>query len=164
MWHNMHFTDFYLCVWYTLSLNCDTIYLCNTVPRSTNLTSFITVSNHRRFDGLLNRWFRRRSKKTKKLRVIGLCKRNLPVTGEFQPLKASNAVDVSIWWRHHNLRWKLINSNTFTYNRRSFFLSFLYVLIRQLHIIVLLEIMHRIQVLAYIYGFAYKKYSFPFSP
>ena len=32
------------------------------------------VSNHRRLDNLLNRLFRRRSKKTSKLRVTGLCK------------------------------------------------------------------------------------------
>ena len=42
------------------------------------------VSNHRRFDWLLlNRLFRRRSKKTSKLRVTGLCGGNSPVTGEF---------------------------------------------------------------------------------
>ena len=37
------------------------------------------VSNHQLHDGLLNRLFRRRLKKTSKLRVIGLC----AVTGEF---------------------------------------------------------------------------------
>ena len=41
------------------------------------------VSNHQLFDCLLNRLFRRRSKKTSKLRVIGLCEGNSPVTGEF---------------------------------------------------------------------------------
>ena len=44
---------------------------------------------------------RRRSKKTSKLRVTGLCARNSPVTGEFPAQMASNAEDVSIWWRHH---------------------------------------------------------------
>ena len=38
--------------------------------------------NHRRLDGLLNRLFRQ-IKKTSKVRVTGLCERNLPVTGEF---------------------------------------------------------------------------------
>ena len=38
------------------------------------------VSNHRRFDCLLNRLFMRRSKKTPKLRVTGLCEGNPPVT------------------------------------------------------------------------------------
>ena len=40
-------------------------------------------SNHRRLDGLLNRLFRRGSKKTFKLCVTGLCEGNSPVTGQF---------------------------------------------------------------------------------
>ena len=59
------------------------------------------VSNHRRLHCLLNCWFRRRSKKTSKLRVTGLCAGNSPVAGEFLAQKASNAEIVSIWWRHH---------------------------------------------------------------
>ena len=59
------------------------------------------VLNQRRLDCLLIRLFRRRSKKASKLRVIGLCKENSPVTGEFPAQKASNAENVSIWWRHH---------------------------------------------------------------
>ena len=59
------------------------------------------VSNHQPYDCLLNRLFRRRSKKTSKLRVIGLCEGNSPVTGEFPAQRASNAENVSIWWRHH---------------------------------------------------------------
>ena len=39
------------------------------------------VSNHRRLYCLLNLLFRRRSKKTSKLRVTGLCKDNPPMTG-----------------------------------------------------------------------------------
>ena len=46
-------------------------------------------------------WFRRRSKKTSKLRFTGLCVGNSPVTGEFPAQRASNAENVSIWWRHH---------------------------------------------------------------
>ena len=42
-----------------------------------------SVSNHQRFDCLLNRLFRGRSKKTSKLRVTGLREGNSPVTGEF---------------------------------------------------------------------------------
>ena len=38
-----------------------------------------------------------------KLRVTGLCVGNSPVTGEFPALRASNAENVSIWWRHHGL-------------------------------------------------------------
>ena len=54
---------------------------------------------------------KRRTKKTSKLRTIGLCEGNSPVTGEFEgnsPVtgefpaqRASNAENVSIWWRHH---------------------------------------------------------------
>ena len=45
--------------------------------------------------------FRRSSKKTSKLRVTGLCEGNSPVTGEFPAQMASDAENVSIWWRHH---------------------------------------------------------------
>ena len=60
-----------------------------------------SVSNHQPHDCLLNRLFRRRSKKTSKLRVTGLCAENSPETGEFSAQMASNAENVSIWWRHH---------------------------------------------------------------
>ena len=56
-----------------------------------------SISNHRRLDCLFKPLFRRRSKKTPKLRVTGLREGNTPVTGE----RASNAENVSIWWRHH---------------------------------------------------------------
>ena len=46
---------------------------------------------------------RGRSKKTSKLRVSGLCAANSPVTGEFPAQRASNAENVSIWWRHHDI-------------------------------------------------------------
>ena len=62
------------------------------------------VSNHHRPDCLLNLLSRRRSKKTSKLRVTGLCEGNSPVTGEFPTQRASNAVNVSIWWRHHDMK------------------------------------------------------------
>ena len=41
------------------------------------------VLNHRRLDCLLNRLSWRRSKKTSKLRVIGLCEGNASMTNEF---------------------------------------------------------------------------------
>ena len=41
------------------------------------------VSNYQPHDCLLDRLFRRRSKKTSKLRVTGLCAGNSPVIGEF---------------------------------------------------------------------------------
>ena len=59
------------------------------------------VSNHQPQDCLLNRLFGRRSKETSKPRVTGLCAGNSPVTGEFPAQRASNAENVSIWWRHH---------------------------------------------------------------
>ena len=51
------------------------------------------VSNHQPYGCLLNCLFKRRSKKTSKLRVTGLC--------EFPAQRASNAEKGSIWWRHH---------------------------------------------------------------
>ena len=61
-----------------------------------------SVSNHQPHDCLLNRLFRRRSKKTLKLRVTGLCAGNSPRTGEFPAQMASYAENASIWWRHHD--------------------------------------------------------------
>ena len=60
-----------------------------------------SVSNHQAHDCLLNRLFTRRSKKTSKLRVTGLCAGTSPVTGEFPAQLASYAENVSIWWCHH---------------------------------------------------------------
>ena len=60
-----------------------------------------SVSNHQPRECLLNRLIRCRSKKTSKLRVTGLCVGNSPGTGEFPAQMASNAENVSIWWRHH---------------------------------------------------------------
>ena len=60
------------------------------------------VSNHQPHDGLLNRLFRRRSKKTSKLRVTGFCEGNSPMTGEFPAQRASYAENISIWWHHHD--------------------------------------------------------------
>ena len=55
-----------------------------------------SVSNHLPHDCLLNRLLRRRSKKTPKLCITGLCAGNLPGTG--------NAENVSISWRHHVIK------------------------------------------------------------
>ena len=46
-------------------------------------------------------FFRRRSKKTSKLRVAGLCKGKPPVTVCFPSQRPSNTENISIWWRHH---------------------------------------------------------------
>ena len=58
-------------------------------------------SNHQPYCCLLNNSFRRRSKKTSKLRVTCLCAGNSPVTGEFPAQMSSNAENVFISWRHH---------------------------------------------------------------
>ena len=59
------------------------------------------VTDHQPHHCLLNRLFRHRSKKTSKLRVSGLCAGNSPMGVEFPAQRASNAKNVSIWWRHH---------------------------------------------------------------
>ena len=61
-----------------------------------------SVSKHQPHDCLLNRLFRRRSKKISKLHATGLCAGNSPESGEFPAQMASNAENVSIWWRHHD--------------------------------------------------------------
>ena len=60
------------------------------------------ISNHQPHHCLLNRLFGRRSKKTSKLRITGLCVGNSPGTGEFPAQMVSNVENVSIWWRHHD--------------------------------------------------------------
>ena len=60
------------------------------------------VSNNQSHHCLLNRLFRRRSKKISKIRVTVLCAGNSPVTGEFPAQRASNAQNFSTWWRHHD--------------------------------------------------------------
>ena len=60
-----------------------------------------SISNHPPDDSFLNHLFRRRPKKTSKLRVTGLCEGNSLVNGEFPTHRASNAENVSIWKCHH---------------------------------------------------------------
>ena len=52
---------------------------------------------------IVYRLYRRISKKTLKLRVIGLCEGNSTVTGKFPAQRDSNAENAFIWWRHHGL-------------------------------------------------------------
>ena len=49
---------------------------------------------------LLNRLFRRGSKKTSKFRVTDLCVGNSPGTSDFPAQMASNAENGPLWWRH----------------------------------------------------------------
>ena len=53
------------------------------------------VSYHQPHECLVSRLFKRRSKKTSKLRVTCLC------AGEFPAQMASSAENAFIWWRHH---------------------------------------------------------------
>ena len=41
-------------------------------------------------------------KESIKAPVTGLCEGYSPVTGEFSAQMASNAENISIWWRHHD--------------------------------------------------------------
>ena len=56
---------------------------------------------------MLTCWLVRRSKKTSKLCVTGLCDGNSPVTGEFPAQKASNAEDISLWCRHNDITYTI---------------------------------------------------------
>ena len=84
---------------------------------ASQITSLMIVSSF---------FFRRRSKKTSKLRVTGLC----AGTGEFPEQMASNAENVSIWWRHHatksnktSMKSRAWNVTTTMWNLRCNFLS-----------------------------------------
>ena len=79
------------------------IWRKGTIPLRWRHNDHDGVSNHQPHGCLLNRLFRRRSKKTSKLRVTGLCVGNSPGTGEFPAQMASYAENVSIWWRHHGV-------------------------------------------------------------
>ena len=78
-----------------------------------------SVSNHQPQDCWLNRLFRRRSKKTSKLRVTGLCAGNSPWTAEFPAQMASDSENVSIWWRHHVLNVRPLASLSYRCDLRS---------------------------------------------
>ena len=81
-----------------------------------------SVPNQQPHDCLLKCLFRRKSKKTSKPRVTGLCEGNSTVTGEFLAQMASNVDNVSIWWRHHACCRKLIlppNTFLWIYNYRA---------------------------------------------
>ena len=63
------------------------------------------VSNHQPHECLLGRLFNAQIKENIKARVTGLCVVNSPVTGEFPAQRASNAENVSIWWRNRVYHW-----------------------------------------------------------
>ena len=81
-----------------------------TWKRFTHYWSFETADSHNKGPVLstfyntsvvgMNRLFRRGSK-TPKLHVTGLYRGDHPMTSGFTSQRASNAKNVSIWWRHH---------------------------------------------------------------
>ena len=72
-------------------------FLCKHVHYNDVIIARHSVWNHQPHDCFLNRLFRHRSKKASKLRVTGL------FAGNFPAQMASNAENVSIWWRHHEI-------------------------------------------------------------
>ena len=78
-----------------------------------------SISNHQPRDCLLNRLFRRTSKKTSKLRVTGLCAGNSPVTGEFPAQLASNAENVSIMFFRRHLKVTHFSADIFEFAKLS---------------------------------------------
>ena len=90
--------------WYIAGLNdILKIFCClmGNMHCSDIVMSINGVSNHQRYDCLLNCLFRCRSKKTSKLRITGLCEENSQDNGVFPAQRASNTENVFIWWRHH---------------------------------------------------------------
>ena len=82
------------------------------------------VSNRQPHDCLLNRLFTRTSKKTSQRPVAGLCEGNSLVIDEIPAHRASNAENVSIWWRLHGLwvRFTMIimfNLQVYTFRNKS---------------------------------------------
>ena len=66
------------------------------------------VPIHQPHDRLLNRLFKAHIKENSQAPHHRLCAGNSPVTGEFPAQRASNAENVSIWWRHHVFFEKMI--------------------------------------------------------
>ena len=79
------------------------------------------VSNHRRHDCLLNRLFRRRSKKTSTSNVTGLYEGNSQVTVWFRSQRTISVKNVSSWWRHHMIIYGMDKGSTLS----TFWLNFL---------------------------------------
>ena len=100
-WHDRKYTGSMCIRQYTISMIRRWHGSCRLVSLQWRHNGHDSVSNHQPHDCLLNRLYRRRSKKTSKIRVTGLCAGNSPGTGEFPTKMANNAENVSIWWRHH---------------------------------------------------------------
>ena len=128
--------------YFMVSLICITIDILSNCLMNTSLFKNINslkwrhnerdvLSNHRRRSNcLLKRLPRRRSQKTSKLRVNGLFEGNSPVTGEFLAQRASNAENVSIWWRYHvlcHLRWTIFRNMTISFTERNWLSKTLFI-------------------------------------
>ena len=90
---------------FKIEINTKTIFSrwCSYAPLQWRHKKLDGVWHHQPHVCLLIRLFSHRSKQTSKLSVTGLCAGNSPVTDEFPAQRASNAENVSIWWRHHAL-------------------------------------------------------------
>ena len=96
-----------LVIWYAIAPIMTSLLLWVMVYRQETLQRRYNdrddTSNHQPLYCLLNHLFRRRWKKTSKLRITGICKGNLLLTGGFPSQRASNVGNVSIWWHHHDM-------------------------------------------------------------
>ena len=66
------------------------------------MSMMVSLIINQAYHCLLDRLFRRRSKKTLKLRIAGLCQGNFTGDRWIPRQRGSNAENVSIWWRHHD--------------------------------------------------------------
>ena len=94
-----------------VGIQCFCLFIISSLHYNDVIMSTMASQNHLPHDCLLNRLYRLISKKASKLRVTGLRARNSPVTGDFLAQRASNAENVSIWWRHHDLLFKTLSGS-----------------------------------------------------
>ena len=90
-----------LLTWINLSLSCNVTARGTFYWYISDVIKGVMASQITSVTCLLNRLFMRISKKTSKLRVTGVCEGNSPMTEDFPAQMASNAENVTIWWRHH---------------------------------------------------------------
>ena len=102
------------CLSYIIIQSCE---LCIHIPQDSCIDiNDLTVKYMKHYSDVIiwrlkllaSRWltqslFRRRSKKIPNLHIIGLCEGIHRVAGEFPAQRASNAENVSTWWRQHEI-------------------------------------------------------------
>ena len=127
-WTNSQFT----CDYRRLNAHVTLLLWCYPPTHSHSYTLTVAVTSYwarlrlksptlRLFTYLLNCLIRRRSKKTSELCVTGISVGNSPVIGEYPVQLASNAENVSIWWRHHDCEgpcWPVITRQKFSREMR----------------------------------------------